>query len=151
MLNWGLDSVKKEYNLKGILIRAITFKYNVENGKATYYDEDGSGEIMIQGAFQNDTMRGDWKISYDAKWNKNFHKSTATYYGLENISPDGSMKATDFYITGEKEGELVFDKDRLLTGTYYYKDGKIMKKETWNPATGKYDTIEYNEDGSAKQ
>jgi antitoxin component YwqK of YwqJK toxin-antitoxin module len=150
MLNWGLDSVRKEYNLKGVLLSSINYKYNLRNGKATFYDIDGSGDIMQEGTMQNDSLRGDWKCTYDAKWNNTHSKSNAAYYRLETIAPDGSCKATDYYITGEKEGECVYDKDKLLTGNYYYKDGKLMKKEIYNTSTGKYDTVEYNEDGTVK-
>jgi antitoxin component YwqK of YwqJK toxin-antitoxin module len=151
MLNWGLDSIRKEYDLKGVLIRTVNYKNNLGNGKATYYDQDGSGDILSQGTFQNDTLRGEWKISYDAKWNKTFHKASVAFYSIENIAPDGSMKSMDYYVTGEKQGERVYDKDKMLSGTYYYRDGKVMKKETFNPGTGKYDTVEYNEDGFIKQ
>jgi len=138
------DSVKKEYDRQGVMLSKITYKHGVAEGKAEYYAMDGSGEIMQKGAYQNDSMRGEWKIVFNGqnKWARK--KTDAMYYRIINYGEIGTklFVATDYYVTGEKQSDETIKKDGGFISAYteYYKNGKVSLKGKYNDM-GKQDSI----------
>lgn len=156
---YDLDSTKKEYNLQGVLISKINYKLGLKNGKATYYDIDGSGDIMQEGTYQNDTVVGEWKTTWDNHGRQTWKKSDASYYKIKDYGKSGTtiFKVTNYYMSGVKENEGAFVENIGFVGHYteYNKNGQIsligkynnngMRDSTWNwfSASGK-DSITIN-------
>jgi antitoxin component YwqK of YwqJK toxin-antitoxin module len=148
---YDLDSTKKEYNLDGVLISKIDYKMGLKNGKATYYDIDGSGFIIEEATYQNDDPIGEWRTTWDNQGhqltlygNSNTRKkSNASYYKIKEYGNNGKVcKVANYYMTGVKENEGAFVEGIGFVGQYkeYYESGQIyrMGKYTNN---GREDSI----------
>jgi len=127
------DSTEKYYNQSGVLLSKINYMQGLKNGKAIFYTHEGSGTVWKSGDFRNDTSVAEWKEVFD---NQNqpakMNKSDAAYYRITDYG-DGSntnnVKATDYYLSGEKQSEETLGPDGFVGWyTEYYMNGTISKK-----------------------
>ncbi|MGP8215464.1 MAG: TPR end-of-group domain-containing protein [Bacteroidia bacterium] len=143
LLDWGLDSVRKEYSKQGVLLSTEYYKLGVKEGKATYYDEDGSGMIMEEEIMRNDSIYGTSKIYFNDKGDQTFKKSDATWYRINDYGNKNYklFKGTDYYMSGEKMADETFSNNGYI-GKYveYFKNGTIKLKGQYNK-DGKRDSV----------
>ena len=136
------QAIIKEYYLNGNL-----------DGECIYYADDGSGEILAKGVYKDGKKSGTWRITYDSQGNITTRKTNAEIYRIINYTDGGiGWKATDYYMTGEKQGEetLIAINPDVMVGTVsvYYKSGGLKERGRFN-SNGKLDSLltEYYENG----
>lgn len=145
-----LNGLDEEYR-GGILIIKKHFVTDTLNGEATFYDINGSGDVMASGSYKNGWYVGKWKFTFDAGFNETEDKSKAQYYRLVDCTGKFWL-ATDFYITGEVQGKEtlthIFPDAYVGHFATFYKNGKINEVSRFDE-NGKLDSVDnhYYESG----
>lgn len=123
-----LNGESKTYNEQGAPLNDGNYTNGNKDGDWTYYDDGGSGEVMCKGKYKDGKNWGQWKMTLDNEYDITTLKSSAVFYRMINYSDDGLWKATDYFITGEKECEetLIQTSPDVDVGMLkvYFKNGK---------------------------
>lgn len=127
---------------------ATSATYHYKKGKAEgkYFSYYKNGDLEASGIYKNDAMIGEWKgfyenkqISYQGTYEEGIATGEWVYYRLDgeksktvNFDELGQKNGTTKYFNynGKLTGEETYNKDTLISYTFYDTKGKVLSSQS---------------------